>query len=302
MTRLRVLCLVLLLIVTVGYSQEEKQIAWENFGKLPIDDVRIFAPETISTDDFEFAITFSPEMDELCFTRRKQGEKNNIYCMKYENDKWSNPYLASFSNSYMDFEPHISPNGKRLYFGSLRPVDGKSGLHQWYLEKINNQWSKPKVLDASFIGDKMLMYLTSTKDETIYFTIIRFGSESGIFYSKKNQENYSSAVRLGETVNQVDSIVVAHPFVAPDESYLIYDFEGTNGFGSCDLYISFKQDDGTWSESINLGNSINTEFCEMCASVSPDGKFLFFHRGNDTDIGNIYWIDFNKILSNLKAN
>jgi Tol biopolymer transport system component len=40
-----------------------------------------------------------------------------------------------------------------------------------------------------------------------------------------------------------------------------------------------------------LGPEINTDQCEMTASVSPDGKYLFFHRGGE-DNGDIYWIDF----------
>jgi len=43
----------------------------------------------------------------------------------------------------------------------------------------------------------------------------------------------------------------------------------------------------------------------MCASVSPDGKYLFFHRGGEEDIGNIYWIDFVPIkesMENINSN
>lgn len=75
-----------------------------------------------------------------------------------------------------------------------------------------------------------------------------------------------------------------------DESYIIYDGESTSGYGNCDLYISFNKN-GTWTEPYNLGPEINTDQCEMTASVSPDGKYLFFHRGGE-DNGDIYWIDF----------
>ena len=44
---------------------------------------------------------------------------------------------------------------------------------------------------------------------------------------------------------------------------------------------------------------INTDQCEMCASVSPDGKYLFFHRGAE-DIGDIYWIDFRPIKERIE--
>jgi hypothetical protein len=34
-------------------------------------------------------------------------------------------------------------------------------------------------------------------------------------------------------------------------------------------------------QTFNLGPKINTDQTEMAASVSPDGKYLFFHRGHE---------------------
>ena len=89
----------------------------------------------------------------------------------------------------------------------------------------------------------------------------------------------------------------AHPFVAPDESYLIWDSEREGGFGKSDLYISFRQEDGSWGPAINMGASVNSEKWDAFASVTPDGKYILFNRGVDPDNSNvdIYWIDANII-------
>jgi len=42
-----------------------------------------------------------------------------------------------------------------------------------------------------------------------------------------------------------------HPFVAPDESYIIY---GRNN----DLYIIYSESDSTWTKPIKLNDNINT--------------------------------------------
>jgi GNAT superfamily N-acetyltransferase len=39
----------------------------------------------------------------------------------------------------------------------------------------------------------------------------------------------------------------------------------------------------------------------MAASVSPNSKYLFFHRGNDNS-GNIYWVAFKPIQENILKN
>jgi outer membrane protein OmpA-like peptidoglycan-associated protein/tetratricopeptide (TPR) repeat protein len=65
--------------------------------------------------------------------------------------------------------------------------------------------------------------------------------------------------------------------ISQDGNWLI--FTGCNypeGFGSCDLYISYKTKNGGWSEAENLGNTINTSAWESAPSLSPDKKDLYF--------------------------
>ncbi|NVK03241.1 MAG: PD40 domain-containing protein [Flavobacteriia bacterium] len=56
----------------------------------------------------------------------------------------------------------------------------------------------------------------------------------------------------------------------------------TDSRGSCDIYVSFKRPDGTWTEGRNLGDNINTAQWETQPTLSPDGKTLFFVRGRNT--------------------
>lgn len=64
--------------------------------------------------------------------------------------------------------------------------------------------------------------------------------------------------------------------ISQDGQWLI--FTGCNfpdGFGSCDLYISYLTPDG-WSTPENLGETINTEAWESAPSLSPDKRDLYF--------------------------
>jgi outer membrane protein OmpA-like peptidoglycan-associated protein/tetratricopeptide (TPR) repeat protein len=51
--------------------------------------------------------------------------------------------------------------------------------------------------------------------------------------------------------------------------------EGRKGFGSCDLYYTYKNGD-QWSIPENLGPTINTQYWESQPSLSADGNVLFF--------------------------
>ena len=89
----------------------------------------------------------------------------------------------------------------------------------------------------------------------------------------------------------------AHPFIAPDESYVLFYSSRPGGKGKGDLYVCFRVADGSWSRAFN-DMIINTPEADWCATVSPDGKYLFFTR-NGTGNGDIYWVDA-KIIEKLK--
>jgi Tol biopolymer transport system component len=70
------------------------------------------------------------------------------------------------------------------------------------------------------------------------------------------------------------------------------------GLGHDDLYVTFKQGDGSWSQPVHMGKEINTEKSENRPYVSPDGKYFFYtssKRGNR----DIYWVDA-KIIEDLR--
>lgn len=103
-----------------------------------------------------------------------------------------------------------------------------------------------------------------------------------------------------EKLETISSPLPDHsPFIAPDESYLIWSsFRG--GYGLSDLFISHRRSDGRWSEPRNLGPRINSEAKDEYPYVSPDGRFLFFNSNristlNTTRVpdgpGNIYWVE-----------
>ena len=81
---------------------------------------------------------------------------------------------------------------------------------------------------------------------------------------------------FGEHINS--GRFTAHPYIAPDESYLIWDSVRENGYGSADLYISFRHIDGSWGPAINMGKDINSELEDAYGSITPDGKYFFFSQ------------------------
>lgn len=126
---------------------------------------------------------------------------------------------------------------------------------------------------------------------TIYFDAYTRKFDEPLRYSRLIDGKYQTPKLLGPQFNI--GRYNAHPYIAPDESYIIFDSVRDTGNGSSDIYISFRTADNTWGPVISLGDKINTDASEKNASVSPDGKFIFFDRR--TKRGNadvtIYWVD-----------
>lgn len=240
-------------------------------GKTP----ELFAPEIIRTEFRQAAGVFTPDLKEFYFRRRGgQYKYNTLVVVKKEDNQWKETVVAEKSG-----EPSFSVDGNIMHLGER------------YRELTSSGWSEPKNLEYPF--DKYrIMRLTSAANGTYYFDE---ASEAGqIRYSRLINGKYEEPKDL--IINDIGEWN-AHPFIAPDESYIIWDDQRDNGgYGDADLYISFRQKDGSWSDSINLGNTINTEFAEAYGSISPDGKYLFFHRSYGGSRADIYWVKADEIF------
>ena len=243
----------------------------------------VFAANIISTDR-DWAISFSADGRECFFTRSLSMP--TIMMAREENGSWIGPEIASFSGDYLDIEPHFAPGGDTLYFGSERPLPdgGTSGLHQWITVRTENGWSDPCPMDPP-LRDIFMMYPSVANNGNLYFTASD-GFDQWISVSKFINGNYQEPERLGENINSLQA--TAHPFISPDESYLIYDAVtgARDGHYICDLYISFRNPDSSWGDPAAMGDPINTDDHECCAFVTLDGAYLFFYREP-----NIFWVD-----------
>jgi hypothetical protein len=167
---------------------------------------------------------------------------------------------------------------------------------EYYIERTANGWSKMKSLGPMFDRDDWgIMTLNISKKGTI---VIDDAKNGDIIRISRIKNGIREEPRpLGEEINT--GKWTAHPYIAPDESYLIWDSERQEGYGGADIYISFRQKDGSWGKAINLGNKINTDLWENAARVTPDGKFLTFSRSEEKvrEDGSKYWVGNEQLVS-----
>ena len=150
----------------------------------------------------------------------------------------------------------------------------------WYVEKTENGWSDPINAGPNINSNGSEYYISFTNDGTMYFSSNREAlSNFDIYSSKILDEEFQKAIPLDDSINTAH--YEADVFVDPDESYIIFCANRPKGLGMGDLYISFKNADGTWSQSKNMGEPINSGYHELCPFVSKDGKYLFYTSNED---------------------
>jgi len=254
---------------------------------------KVFAPGVISKEgEYEFGSVFNQTADEFFYGVVNSG-KSEIRYSRLKGKEWTEPETIVVHESYGYNDPFLSPDENRLYFISDRALDGvgsKINHDIWYVEKSENGWSDPINAGTNINSADKEYYMSFTKDGTMYFSSNvnapeeRKGYDFDIYYSKNIDGVFQEAVKLGDSINTL--WYEADVFIDPDETYIIFSAGRKEGFGRGDLYISFRNADGTWSKSKNMEQPINSEKHELCPFVSLDGKYLFYTSNQD-----IYWVD-----------
>lgn len=281
---------IVLLLKFLGVRQSKIQISY--LGQIPPGKKpELFLKDKVSTTDhIEFASAVEPGGTVIYFTRREKNTENNrlFYC-KVIKGRLSDPEPVPFGYDCFESEPCFSPDGNRLYYGSKRPLPGSNKLSEypyiWFVERMNNAWSEPKLLDSS-IQQLLPMYVSFTDTGILYFTR---NQKRGIYRAvPEKNDSFSVPGPLPKVISSIPQ--VGHPCISPDETFIIVDgYETDKKEGFTTLYISFRNTDDIWSQPINLRSYLGIKEGLGSARLSPDGQYLFFDKytNNESDI---YWM------------
>ncbi len=108
-------------------------------------------------------------------------------------------------------------------------------------------------------------------------------NDRGIFTAVKTDGKWSRPVLLPKEVNT--EYYESHPFVSPDGKYLFFTSDRPGGVGNIDLYVSKRENDGTWTPAVNLGKEINTAKNEITPFVDSLNNLYFASKGRKDGIG-----------------
>lgn len=260
----------------------------------------IFAENITSAEYDNGGFAFSPNGDEVIFFSIDKKGKYLLHYSKLSNGCWIKPEKIFLSNSGNYIHPFFSTDGKKIFFGSdkrIKPDEKVPYYNIWVSEKLNDKWDEPTPL-ATTINTGYENCGSFSHDNKLFFRRVSPNTRGDIFLSDYMDGEFTNPVKLSGEINTVYD--ESHPAVSSDGSYIIFSSKRPGGFnrGKDELWISFKKENREWSEAVNMGKEINNGSNSSCATISPDGKYIFFIR-IENGVGVSYWVS-TKIIEELR--
>ncbi|MEO0344953.1 MAG: hypothetical protein AAF229_01735 [Pseudomonadota bacterium] len=288
--------LLLAILVSSGATAQESwpELSGPYLGQpAPGSTPEVFAPDLVSLpDERELNAVFSPDGRIFMFSRSVDGVFKMFYSWQRRDGTWQDVRMAAPSKTYpghSDVDMAFSPAGDWVYFISDRPLAGYSleRYNIWRSKVTSEGLVTPEPLGAHINGPGHELYPMLVADGSLYFSAERDDSigRRDSYRAQFTDGAFEAPVNLGPGVNsEVDEGDI---YVSPDEDYLIHVSAGReDSLGSGDLYVSFRQPDGSWGDDIHMGPEINSSEIDYCPMVTPDGKYFFYTQGND-----LMWVD-----------
>lgn len=228
--------------------------------------------------------TINQKGDEAYFSVQSQLDGISVICYSKKVDgTWSKPKIAPFSGRHNDLEPFLTEDGSKLYFVSNRSISDSvaepKDFDIWFVERENNMsdWGPAKNMGAPINTKGNEFYPTLASNGNLYFTFDGEGSKGkdDIFFSELKNGNYTAPISLPAQINTEGYEYNA--YISKDESYLLFGgYNRGDGYGNGDIYISFKDVNGEWSQAGPLPPEINTKYMDYCPFVDEENNVLYF--------------------------
>ncbi len=203
---------------------------------------------------------------------------------------------TNVNSDYVEHSPIISPDGKKLYFSRQFHPDNVGGVNDaediWVseLDEETGEWLPARNVGPPLNtkGPNFISSMSVVDGKEVLILGNRYGKKgrmyTGVSMSTREGDTFSDPVSI-EIEDEYNYSPNADFFLAPGGRAMIMSAERDDTRGGRDLYVSFKKNDGTWTEPRNLGDDINTLGEDESPFMSEDGRTLYFSSDGYTGYG-----------------
>jgi outer membrane protein OmpA-like peptidoglycan-associated protein/tetratricopeptide (TPR) repeat protein len=198
----------------------------------------------------------------------------------------NNPVEYSFGNLGQIPETHsemynlvVSDDLQTLAYMGVNPF--RNGVY--VSRKVNGLWQTPLGIDPSIMSEGNMDVVGLSSDGNTMLLTVSDQFSSNIYKAEYNNKRWNPAESLGKPINS--RYYESFASFSPDSKSIYFTSNRNESIGAMDIFRSDLQEDGTWSEPVNLGEHVNTPLNEETPTVSPDGKRLYFSSQGHNSIG-----------------
>ncbi len=261
----------------------------------------------VNTAQPEYYPTVTADDATLLLTRRikaedeRIGEQEDFFVSDRGTDGTWGPSrgIRSVNTERNEGAGTLSPDGRFIIFTHCSFMDGsyargREGMGSCDLfisRRIGDRWSPPQNLGSPVNSRNWESQPSLSSDgRTLYYvrgTQARDGVRNTDIYVTVLQADgsWSAPEKVSPNVNtphQEESVQIH-----PDNRTLYFSSNGHPGMGGLDIYMSRRQEDGTWGQALNLGYPINTGADENSLLVNAAGNVAYFASDRKGGFGDL---------------
>jgi len=188
------------------------------------------------------------------------------------------------NSEYREFRPLITPDGNTMFFSRQFHPDNIGGIDDpediWYSEwnPVTRKWGKAKNIGPPLNneGPNFVCSITSNGDLLLGNRYMKNGKMMAgvsISYYKNRIRHAPKALNIENDYNISDK---GNYFLSNNGKVLLMSVTRGDTFGDRDIYVSFKKQNGDWSEPQNIGSTVNSAGVESAPFLALDDKTLYF--------------------------
>lgn len=225
-------------------------------------------------------ITDNPDSKEVSFARKQieaceRAKKAMDYPAEIQKESLGPLYNSSFNN----FNPVLSMNENAMaYMSEQRFYDAV-----FFMEIENGRFSNPINITPQIQSDGD-QYVTSLSRDGTKMLLSKISSfDADIMISDYEARRWTRSRNIGKPINT--KFFESHACFSPDGNTIYFTSNRRESLGGMDIFVSTLNEDGNWTEPLNLGETVNTDLNEETPFICEDGKTLFFSSQGHTSIG-----------------
>ncbi|MFA6980027.1 MAG: putative Ig domain-containing protein [Ignavibacteriaceae bacterium] len=211
---------------------------------------------------------------------------DTIKYYSYSGGNWKGPF--NLFGGYL--APALSVSGDTMYFQNAN-IQNSSSVYETFISVKNGpNWGSPQRILSNL---NSAHYLQVTNNGNYYISSISNPTVGASDWCKLLIDGVdTSAISLGQLLNSGGDNLDF--FISKDETFIILAKGG--------LQISYRKNDGSWTNPKSLGSKINFGLGMWGPYVSPDNKYLFYTTGTKQDYSDTYvhWVRIDELIDSLR--